>query len=320
VTLLKNLLLTLSFAVMLSSCSVAHVRAELHDPGPVPMLTFIFDDGNETDYSVAREVFKRNGVTASIAVVTDWINTPGYLAVNQLLELQSEGFEIMSHTVSHPVLSSLSRDKIETELSASRRTLANWGLIANNLVYPYNKNNLLVREVAAMHYRSSRAGGSMLNSGSPDLHELKSYRFSHDMKKMKALVDSAYSAGKWLMLYLHNLDLRARVSDGTGSFIKGEEVFFRPSGAAGIYSSKLFSEFYFIPVSGVPASGDTVTGAKNGASWQIDEVEYNDREDIAELIKYTLTRYPDMKIVTLDRGLDIYGVIRPDMYSGGSDR
>jgi peptidoglycan/xylan/chitin deacetylase (PgdA/CDA1 family) len=274
----------------------------------VPLLSFVFDDGNDTDYLVAREIFKKQGVAASFAVVTDWINKKNYMTVSQLLELQSYGFEIMSHTVSHPDLNSLDAREIESELSVSKATLEGWGLRVNNLVYPYNKNNGHVRELAGKYYRSARGGRSMLNPAVPDRYELKSYRFSYDTEKMKGLIDIASAEGKWFIAYLHYVYIKVKTSRRNGDFKPGEDLLFSPSGAVGRYRSEFLNYFYFVPLSGAPQPGDIITGQSGKATCHLEEILYNEKEAVAELIEYTHSRHPAMRIVTIDKGLDIYNV------------
>ncbi len=155
---MKQIIIFVITVMLVSSCSSIAKKDHAAETGRVPLLSFVFDDGNDTDYFVAREVLIKQGVPASFAVVTGWIGKKNYLTVSQLLELQSDGFEIMSHTVSHPNLNSLGEKEIESEFSASKATLEGWGLRVNNLVYPYNKNNDLVRELAGKYYRSGRGG------------------------------------------------------------------------------------------------------------------------------------------------------------------
>ncbi|PKL52631.1 MAG: hypothetical protein CVV37_00075 [Nitrospira bacterium HGW-Nitrospira-1] len=301
--------ITFVIAVLLiSSCSGSVRKGPSMDSGPAPLLSFVFDDGNDTDYLVAREVFKKQGVAASFAVVTDWINTKNYLTVSQLLELQRDGFEIMSHTVSHPDLNSLNADQIESELSVSKAALEGWGLRVNNLVYPYNKNNAIVRGLAGRYYRSGRGGRSMLTPAVPERYELKSYSFSHNVDKMKALIDRAGAERKWLILYLHNIAVKVKVSQRDGVFQQGETLLFSPSGARGRYTKKLFDWFYFVPLSAPPHAGDTITGQSGKATCHLEEILYNEKEALTELIEYARSRHPGMRIVTLDKGLDIYKV------------
>ncbi|PIV44599.1 MAG: hypothetical protein COS28_00080 [Nitrospirae bacterium CG02_land_8_20_14_3_00_44_33] len=306
---MKRFIIFIIAVLLFSSCSGINKKNSLEEKGLVPLLSFVFDDGNDTDHSIAGEVFKEHHATASFAITTGFINTKNYLSSFQILELQNNGFEIMSHTVTHPNLRSLDKKQLEFELSSSKTALENIGARVKNLVYPYNMNNSLVREVAAKYYRSARGGRRMMNTASLEKYELKSYPASHNLNKMKALIDRAYAEKKWLMLYYHNLDIKVRVSpDNSGTFLAGEELLFSPSGARGRYSKELFSWLYFLPVSGRPQAGDTITGQTIGATCHLDEIIYNDKEDIGELIEYMHSRYPDMKIVTIDQGLDIYKV------------
>ena len=295
-------------AFLLSSSSVGARKEPFPESGPAPLLSFVFDDGNDTDYLVAREIFKKQGVAASFAVVTDWINTKKHMTVSQLLELQREGFEIMSHTVSHPDLRSLSTDQVEYELSASKATLEGWGLRINNLAYPYNKNNSRVIALTGNHYRSGRGGRNILNPVVPERYELKSYAFSPNTTRMKKLLDIASAEGKWLIIYLHAMDIKVKVSQRNGDFIPGEEVLFSPSGAIGRYSKELFAWAYFVLLSGDPRPGDNITGRSGRATGHLDEITYNGKEALSELLEYARSSHAGMRIVTIDKALDMYNI------------
>ena len=294
------------------SCSGGNIINTASADKSIPLVSFVFDDGSETDYTVARDIFSSQGEVACTAVVTNWLNTKNYLSVSQLAELQKDGWEILSHTESHPDLKTLSGSQVEAELSKSKSILENLGLTVKNLVYPYNKTNETVKKIAAKYYRSGRGGGSMLNPYILDRYELKSYSIKHDISKMKSYIDNAYSEKKWLIFYHHNIDEKIKISDKNGNFILGEDLFFQPSGAKGKYTATgiVFSgtAIYFIPVSGIAQANDTVTGRTSGATGKLDRVIYNEKEDIKDMIEYIHTNYPEMKIVTIDKGLDLMGL------------
>ncbi|MFH1977349.1 MAG: polysaccharide deacetylase family protein [Pseudomonadota bacterium] len=294
--------------LLLSSCSSIAVQDHFSEYGPAPLLTFVFDDGNDTDYLVAMEVFKKHGAKASFAVVTDWINTKNHMTVSQLRELQDNDFEIMSHTVSHSKLKSLTDDQIEYNLSVSKATIEGWGLKVNNLAYPYNNNSVRVRELASKYYRSARGGQSALNQAVPDRYELKSYPISNNIDKMKALIDRAGAERKWLILYLHNIVVKVKVSQRDGVFQPGETLLFSPSGAKGRYGKGLFNWYYFVPLSEIAQAGDTIVGLSSGATCHLDEILYNKIEVLTKLIEHTRSSHFDMRIVTINEGLDICGV------------
>ena len=297
---------------LISSCGGVSTKNSSSISKSEPIVTFVFDDGNETDYLVARDIFRSRGEVACTAVVTNWVNTKNYLSVSQLDELRKDGWEILSHTVSHPNLRDLSGSQIETELSQSKAALENWGLPVRNLVYPYNGNNEMVKKIAEKYYRSARSGHKMLNSPDLDRYDLKSFSSELSTRRkisgIKSQIDRAYSEKKWLILYHHLIDAKIKTSDKSGAFIPEERLSFMLSGATGKYIKDNGSVIQFIPLSGNPHIGDIVTGQSSGATCKLDRIIYNEKEDINDMIEYIHTKFPDMKIVTIDKGLDLMGI------------
>ncbi|RJQ13947.1 MAG: hypothetical protein C4560_13215 [Nitrospiraceae bacterium] len=297
---------------LISSCSTVTVKDTSVIAGARPLVTFVFDDGNETDYTLARDIFKSHAGVACAAITTNWLGTKNHLNASQLAELQKDGWEILSHTESHPNLRALSGSEVETELSRSKSILENLGLTVKNLVYPYNKTNETVKGIAAKYYRSAREGGSMPNPYALDRYELKSYSIKHNPGKMKNYIDNAYSEKKWLIFYHHQIDAKLKISDKNGNFISGEDLSFRPSGAMGQYTAGgivfMGPAIYFTPLRGIPQADDTITGRTSGATCKLDRVIYNEKEDINGMIEYIHKNYPDMQIVTIDKGLDLLGI------------
>ncbi|MBI4838377.1 MAG: polysaccharide deacetylase family protein [Nitrospirae bacterium] len=277
-----------------------------------PLVTFVFDDGYETDFTVARDIFKSQGEVACTAIVTGWVNTRNFLNISQISELQKDGWEILSHTVSHPKLKALTEDRVEAELSQSKSTLESWGFNVKNLVYTYNGNNAAVKNIVRKYYRSGRNGHKMLNSSDLDQYDLKSYSNElstwHKMTTLKSQIDLAYSEKKWLIFQHHRIDAKVKISDKSGAFIFEERLSFQPSGAVGQYIKDRWSVVQFIPLSGNPQVGDTVTGRSSGASGKLERVIYNEGAALTEMIEYIHKNYPDMRIVTIDKGLDLMGM------------
>lgn len=274
------------------------------------MVSFVFDDGNDTDFLVGREVFRSRGAVASTAVTSGFIGTPEHLTADQMRALQESGWEIMAHTISHPNLTALDPEAIDAELSSSKAALERLGARVTNLVYPYNKNNAQVRRIAARYYRSGRGGTNAFNVAPIDPYFIRSFALKHDPERMKGLVDRAYADRSWLVFYLHEINAKVKLSAYNGSFIRGETVTLSPSGAVGRFVTTHWFPLYgfavyFVPLSGIPARGDTLQGEQSGASARIEQIVYNEREQLLELLGYIRTAYPDMPIVTIDRALDL---------------
>jgi len=307
----------------LASCSTADVAIRKDRSNSIPMVSFVFDDGNDTDYLVGREIFASHGVVASSAITTGFLNTEDHMTTAQVIALQDAGWEIMGHTVSHPNLRSLSLSEIEAELSRSKTDLQRSGLAINNIVYPYNKNDETVRSVAAKYYRSGRGGTNSFNSSDLDPFFIKSFSMKHDIGRMNALVDTAYKDKKWLVFYQHEIDAKVKISDYDGTFLKGEKLLLSPSGAVGRYvTTHWFPVYgyaiYLVPFSGTPQPGDRVKGERSGATARIDHILYNEREQLSSMLGYIRKNYPDMPIVTIDKGLDLLGI--PKLGDGAYDK
>jgi peptidoglycan/xylan/chitin deacetylase (PgdA/CDA1 family) len=298
--------------VFLVSCGGITAREHALPRASTPLITFVFDDGNDTDYLVARGIFAEQGVVACSAITTDFINTKGHMTADQIIALRDAGWEIMSHTVSHPHLPRLGPAEIEYELSRSKASLETLGITVRNLVYPYNQTNELVRSIARKFYRSGRGGAYAANAADLDPYYLKSYPIKHDLDGLERSIDRAHSDGAWIILYQHEVDIKLDVDEIHGSFIPGETLFFVPSGAVGRYEAPswflFFGSVYFVPLADAPKPGDTITGKTSGAVARVNRILYDDRAQLSDLIKYVRTRYPDMRIVTIDQGLDLLGV------------
>jgi peptidoglycan/xylan/chitin deacetylase (PgdA/CDA1 family) len=300
--------------VFITSCSTANTHGLVAPPLATALITFVFDDGNDSDYLVGRDIFLEQGAVACSAITTDWINTPGHLTPGQIRALRDAGWEIMSHTVSHPKLTSLDAAQIEGEFAVSKTVLENMGVSVRNVVYPKNMSNELVRTIARKYYRSGRGGAYAVNTSNTDPYYLKSYPIKHDLPGMERTIDRAYAGRSWIIFYQHEIDIKADLREREGKFIPGETLRFSPSGAVGRCESpawfQYFGSLYFVPISGTPLEGDRISGQDSSATARIKRILYDDRSQLRNMIRYVRTRYPDMRIVTIDQGLDILGIAK----------
>lgn len=85
-----------------------------------PAVCITFDDGCETDLISAAPVLKEFGFGGTFYAVSGFIGKPGYLSVAQLGELQSQGFEIGCHSMSHPYLPDLDDAGLQREIAEAK--------------------------------------------------------------------------------------------------------------------------------------------------------------------------------------------------------
>jgi len=86
--------------ILFSNCSIAR---------PSALLTFSFDDGHISNYTVAFPVLQRNNLVGTLSAVSDW-TLPGSddrISPSQLRIMQDAGWEIASHSKTHARLNAL---------------------------------------------------------------------------------------------------------------------------------------------------------------------------------------------------------------------
>jgi peptidoglycan/xylan/chitin deacetylase (PgdA/CDA1 family) len=149
------------------------------EPGRLVVVTF--DDGYESVFLLARPLLARLGVRATVFVPTDhverekpvgwpgtdfWADTPWADELrlarwDQLRTLAGEGWEIGSHTRTHPRLPELDDASLMRELRDSRTELEDrLGVSCVSVAYPYGDTSPRVAAAAAR--AGYRAGGGLL--------------------------------------------------------------------------------------------------------------------------------------------------------------
>jgi peptidoglycan/xylan/chitin deacetylase (PgdA/CDA1 family) len=125
---------------------------------PGRRLAVTFDDAYRSVYEVALPILDRLGLVATLFVPTGYVDRsepmawPGIdrwlggpyeaelqcLNREELLDLDGRGWEIGSHTHTHPRLSQLDDAELATELEHPRQLLGDWlGKPCRSLAYPY---------------------------------------------------------------------------------------------------------------------------------------------------------------------------------------
>ena len=92
---------------------------------PEPCCAITFDDGNQSDISVALPSLLDNKFTATFYITTDWIGKRGFLNSSDIRALRSEGMEIGSHGHTHTYFDELTDAQLLEEVRASTDTLGN---------------------------------------------------------------------------------------------------------------------------------------------------------------------------------------------------
>jgi len=107
------------------SVNLEQVTQWVRNGTPIPERSVVitFDDGFEGNYTTALPLLEKYGFTATFFVATNRIGDEVMMSWEQLREMGARGMSIESHTASHPLLSTLTRDETRSELAVSRQVL-----------------------------------------------------------------------------------------------------------------------------------------------------------------------------------------------------
>jgi peptidoglycan/xylan/chitin deacetylase (PgdA/CDA1 family) len=101
--------------------SVSEALAAPH--GNCVVLTF--DDGCETDISVAAPILRELRFGATFYVTVGYVGKPGYLSAAQVRDLANLGFEVGCHSLTHSYLSGLRSNQLAEEIAFAKIRLQN---------------------------------------------------------------------------------------------------------------------------------------------------------------------------------------------------
>jgi peptidoglycan/xylan/chitin deacetylase (PgdA/CDA1 family) len=199
---------------------------------PAPRVSFTFDDGFVSSLTKAAPTLAKYNLAGTNYVITDCVGltapndcaadgTRDYMSWEQIRELQNTyGWEIGSHTASHPLLSTLTTSQIEAEMVNSRQALVDNGVNATNIAFPYGDYNNEVLAQAAKYYESARGFADtdamngwpynanllydqQVQSGAPA--PVWSLCTDMTVAGVKACIDQAVANNQWLILTFHDI-------------------------------------------------------------------------------------------------------------------
>lgn len=197
----------LFFLLALSVTMVACGGAAPMPPAPPTkssaMVSFTVDDNHGPSWQTT---FAAKGAVGTSYVITG----PTYSSPEkwtQELALQSAGWEIGSHSRTHPHLPTLDSVALESELGGSQADLAAHGISATNFAYPYGDANPAVRTVASKYYVGSRTVANQLNYRPFPLNCLNAYDGdANTLATLENSVDLAIARDGWLVIVLHEYE------------------------------------------------------------------------------------------------------------------
>jgi len=122
-------------------------------PLPPRPVVISFDDGYETVYQNAFPIMKEMGFTGIMYLVGTYVGANGYMDASQVKEMTTVGWEVGSHSMTHPHLPTV-EDQIGYEAGHSKTFLeSKIGVNVETFAYPYGEiDEFVVGKVAEYGY------------------------------------------------------------------------------------------------------------------------------------------------------------------------
>lgn len=137
-------------------------------PSPAGAITITFDDGWLDTYTNAFPVLQQAGIRANVAVNPtpvdeQWV---GYMNLTQLRALHNAGWAVVSHSMTHRDLVTLSEAELLREVRDSRAWIERNGFRGSHVfVVPFHSWGARERALIQQHYRAAR--GYSVNQFTP---------------------------------------------------------------------------------------------------------------------------------------------------------
>jgi len=197
-------------------------------------VTFTWDDGREGCQARAMPMMLQYGWASTIYVVTQAIDKKTFtcsgggvmndpLTLDQLKSLQDAGWDISSHTATHPRLSKLPSDQKRFELESAKEWLLKnkFGPGARFFATPYGNRDAETQAVAKAVYENLRDASEAPTAGyetplnlngavstrySLRFQELPSGEGKATFRQFQSWVETAIASGTWLIIVGHTVD------------------------------------------------------------------------------------------------------------------
>lgn len=150
------------------------------------MAILTFDDGYRDFYTQAYPILKQYDFTATVFLPTAFINDrrltikkKEYLCWDEIRELQKRNIIWGSHSVTHPQLTSLNKEKIEYEIKKSKEDIENnTGHLVESFSYPYafpEQNTNFIETLKTLLFKAGYLNGVSTRIGT--FHSLEDIFF-----------------------------------------------------------------------------------------------------------------------------------------------
>jgi len=183
-------------------------------------ITITFDDGFLTAFTNAWPVFQEFGLPGNVGVNPAQVGFPAYMTKPMLDTLHAAGWSMVSHSMTHDSMPSLSMGELDWELRASKLWIEAQGYRGSNVfIVPFHSWGARERDAIGGYYVATR--GTSADAVMPETlvpwrpsnpydltgidAEALPYTTPAGRDRLRALLQRTASEGAFLDVYLHHL-------------------------------------------------------------------------------------------------------------------
>lgn len=194
----------------------ASLQSYVSIPFDRALVSVTFDDGLLNTYNNGKSILVDNAIPATFYILSanlgETVDGISYLTEANLLDLHTLGFEVGSHTLNHPDLTTLSVADIDTQLHDSRTALQ--GILhatstpVIDFASPYGSMDQIAKAEIKKYYSSHRGVISGFNSKDKfDPYNLVVQDVERETTSTQIVewLDQAKATNTWLILVFHGV-------------------------------------------------------------------------------------------------------------------
>jgi peptidoglycan/xylan/chitin deacetylase (PgdA/CDA1 family) len=177
------------------------------------VVTFIDDDGTNKFLTKWKPIADSKGIKLDVAIIKNRIGLAGsYMTLNDLKSLQTEGFNIVSHSVQHIDLDTMTETALREELKEAKSWVVDngFGHAENVLVAPYSfsQTNVTVKNIVRDYFNYAFISNGVVHNPSPlDNYNInRTLMDAQSLTTLKGYVDEAFANNSYLVIFTHIAD------------------------------------------------------------------------------------------------------------------
>ena len=144
-------------------------------------VVITFDDGNRDIYENAFPIMQKLGFSGTIYLVVNYLNQDPFLSTDQVIEMAQAGWEIGSHSMSHPDLAGMQVATYYEVATSKKILMADFNAPINTFAYPFAETDADITNQVINEYTAAVGVGDSSTHSMADIYYLDRIEIGSEM-------------------------------------------------------------------------------------------------------------------------------------------